>query len=250
MKIMFAGDIHGSKSWWNVVVGWAAYKGCDAILQVGDLNYFPNRPHKMEFIKYAAERSRDAGVPGYFIDGNHENHEVLKAKAESQKNRTDEGFCVIEEGLYYIPRGTIWNWNGVSFMGFGGAFSIDLEARQAGVDWFPQETIETSDVYRALDKLDDHGPVDILITHEAPSGLRWDRPFIEMYDKICQGQRESVRNVVEAAKPKHLFHGHYHTTYDHILSLDSGHQVEVHGLGREGDLKSMYVQEYHTDAAP
>lgn len=141
-----------------------------------------------------------------------------------------------EPGLYYIPRGTSWTWNGVRFLGLGGAFSVDKAWRIEGVSWFRQEMITNADVEKCMDA----GTCDVMLTHDVPHGV----PEIEAIrewqtdteiNNFSKANRLALRAAADAAQPQLLVHGHLHSYYRSKLRLDQAiFDTNIVGLDCDG----------------
>ena len=162
MRITILGDVHGDIKWFEYACSQAEHRESNTIVQIGDFGWFPHTRWGSDFLYYADERLKQDDMWCYFIDGNHENFDDLL----SHKELDDEGFVILPdlERIRYIPRGHTWTWDGVKFLGFGGAFSIDKEDRTEGVSWWPQEQPTFVEIYKAMDV----GKVDAMFSHEAP----------------------------------------------------------------------------------
>lgn len=206
MNVMFLGDTHGSKYWTRRAITWAAENGIDRLVQVGDFGFWPRTNNGQDFLKETGKASQKAGVPLYFIDGNHEDHLYL----DSMRVRVEDNGGFITYGKYpitYIDRGTRWGWGGTWFGAFGGAYSIDrsrrvLESGRYG--WFRNETPDES-------KITDLGKVDVLITHDSP--IIPPSVYGMGHFKTDETSRESQAAVYRAlvsTEAKLLIHGHWH----------------------------------------
>lgn len=163
----------------------------------------------------------------WFIDGNHDDQYALR-----DQPREDDGTALIRDHIRYLPRGHRWTWHGQVWLALGGAYSVDNTRYTPGVDWWPEEIVSDTDVGAATAG----GPVDALITHDAPSGIGvpgyvgnphgWSEADLLAVDR----NRAAVRSVVDAVRPAQLFHGHYHVRYDAILT-GLGYRTEIFGLG-------------------
>lgn len=125
----------------------------------------------------------------------------------------------------------------------GGATSVDKPYRTEGLDWFPQEELTQGDYYRASEI----GPVDVLITHDYPSGVDIpgvDKPLPngELPDNSwirtdilvqAQNHRNKLRAIVDLLEPVLLVHGHYHTFYEDTLKREGYRDCEVLGLDKD-----------------
>lgn len=175
----------------------------------------------------------------YFVDGNHENFDML-----FEKRFNDDGTRFVRDRITYLPRGYRWNWRGVSFLALGGAKSIDIRYLTEGKNWWPQETITPEDVARSIEG----GPVDILVSHDSPasapnsivddvdSQLNAMRRFGPNIVRLCTEHRKVLQKVTDVVVPRFIVHGHYHKAMggyfrhkdEHntpacVIGLDQGH---------------------------
>jgi len=99
-----------------------------------------------------------------FVDGNHENFDMLNEYAVSNWN----GGKVhkITEHIMHLMRGQIFNILGKTFLALGGAESTDRERRVEHISWWRDEAITQNDIRDTktnLGKVD--YKVDYVITH-------------------------------------------------------------------------------------
>jgi hypothetical protein len=218
--VLLAGDTHGRMEQVRYLIGVAIDKGCTRIVQVGDFGYWPHMEPFHERVNSAAMK---AGIDWYWLDGNHENFDALEEAVDVNAAEPQQMLA----RLWYLPRGCTWEWDGCRFMALGGAYSIDRHHRLPGHSWWEQELLTREQVERAMDR----GPVDVLLTHDAPEGVC---PIVTSDykgDEISRGNRKAVSAVVEAVTPRLVTHGHYHHRYS--AKIPGGPQVE--GLGRDGE---------------
>lgn len=239
MKIMFLGDVHGNDKFFTQAVKVAAADGCHAVIQVGDFGYWEHAKEGKSFLKWCERYLQEKGLTLYWLDGNHENHSVLRANYGPGGDRhkpTPEGFWQMRSNIFYLPRGVRWNWEGVDFMALGGAYSIDKDWRTEGKSWWPEERITAEEAEYASRP----GNVDVMLTHDCPDGV--DIPCLRAQQKNrypeSQDNRSLVASVVRAVRPILLVHGHYHERYSQVLAWpydadDNGliwHKTLVEGL--------------------
>lgn len=227
MKVLFLGDTHGNARWLNMVFETAAGNEIDAIFVVGDFGYWEHQEGGAEFLDVVQELAVESGIDLYWLDGNHENHPLLR---EKYTETDDRGFILIRPNVFYAPRGHRWTWDGIRFMSLGGATSIDKRWRTEGVSWWPEEDLTQAEVDAALA---DPTPVDILLTHDKPllSDPQWgQRP---VYEELLANQ-EKVQQVVDALTPRLLIHGHLHHRYTHDMADRNDHVTRVVGLNCDG----------------
>lgn len=233
MKIAFVGDWHANLEWSVSVAGALREEGCDAIVSVGDFGYWPRRSSKSAFIPYLSKYLQS--TPLYFVDGNHEDHTSLDALPIQ-----DDGFRAITQNIFHVPRGHSWNWDGVQFLGLGGAVSLNKARLKREYTWFAREKITPVEAMRAIAAGLRH-PVDVMLTHETVK-FRDDYqvPNIASRESLPQdallesdAQQELLTNVVSTIRPRRLVHGHHHRRYDAAVRLSNGHDLHVIGLGAD-----------------
>jgi hypothetical protein len=183
----------------------------------------------------------------FWIDGNHDNHPMLW---DGRYEVGFDGFAQIRPNLFYIPRGLTWEWQGVSFIGVGGSYSIDKEwrVREEAVTgkpaslWWPTEMISPEDVEKIVSR---PGRVDVMFSHDVPHGL--DVPGIHSPVNsyrwpLAVENRDRLTTIFEAKRPRLIVHGHYHVRYDDTIDWmeqgDDGNawwnQTQVIGLANDG----------------
>lgn len=222
-RTLYMGDVHGHFScmelWAKIV---QRHVSIDEVVVVGDFGFWPGVPEYY----YVTNR---LGVPLRFIDGNHENHELLKI---AQEEESFESSRISEEyDAEYIPRGTYQD--GVFFM--GGATSIDKWSRTPGIDWFPGEAISTEDFYRAADVADAHADdVKVMVAHDTTEegyfAIKGRHDIKYEYGKSDRLALESLHGIVQ---PKLFIHGHHHfhaVRYINGCTFVSLDQASLRGL--------------------
>jgi len=199
---MMLGDTHGDRGFTKNAISWAEANGVDCVVQVGDFGFWPRTNNGQRFLHDVGKHSHELKIPLYWLDGNHEDHDYI----DSLLRRSD-GQVFIPYGkypLYFIPRGTVWNWGGVRFGAYGGACSIDRGLRipnSPSYGWFEQEMPDPDKMPR--------GPIDVLLTHDAPIPP----PCLGGSYKRDPTSSRSQRLVYEAlvgSGAKLLVHGHWH----------------------------------------
>lgn len=218
MKILMVGDLHGDTASLPNIFEDAKICGAEKIFQLGDFGIWSGIKGQ-RFLEEVERSAEEYGVPMYFLDGNHENFDILE-DMRSRALVNSDGHEELLPGLFYSPRGLRWEWDGVSFMSFGGAASIDRSWREyieivnhePRTLWWPEEMPTQEQVDRIRER-----PVDVLLSHDSPilppvPLLNIGRKM-EEYAAISRDRLRQVRNLVQ---PKKLIHGHYHAfaTYD------------------------------------
>ncbi|MFM7263697.1 MAG: metallophosphoesterase [Acidimicrobiales bacterium] len=226
-RIMFAGDIHGEREHLEWVFAQAARSGAKAIIACGDFGYWPHIKWGQQFLDLAEELAAEHGITLYWVDGNHENHDLLDELVAL--HGAQNPIPVAGPGVLYVPRGCMFTIDGVTLMGFGGAYSVDWKQRRAHVSWWEQELVTREQVDALVPT-----KVDILVTHEAPLGR-----MISYKDGIPESvaQRELVQEIEDKVLPALHVCGHHHTRE---TWTNGDTRVEV--LGRDGmDDESVLV---------
>lgn len=234
-ELLVAGDIHGDPQHLAYIYQTAVNENVGAIVQVGDFGFWEHHPDGGAFLDLCAEGYQltvkmGTPIPLFWLDGNHENHELLRelyGPGGVRHKLTPEGFWVIRPGMYYLPRGVRWAWAGVRFMALGGAYSIDKkhrlseQAKDGHPRWWPQEELTEAEVQAAIA---DPSEIDVLFTHDKPFKARvpWNRRDIIR----TWPNQERIQTVVDTLHPKMVIHGHLHIRYQH--RFDS---TIVEGLG-------------------
>lgn len=247
MRVMIAGDTHGDIEWCTNLTRIAGRYGVNRIIQVGDFGYWPRmetnsgRSHATALLEQISTACCRFGVSEWLVlDGNHEDHLELQAR---QDLRDEQGLVMLGERVRYIPRGRRFELAGVSFGALGGAVSLDALVEAAGYDfgskpyepgwnWFPElEAPNRADLVRLGTE-----PLDVLLTHEAPSGIDLDSHSglcgIYVAPELAE-QSEQVRRLISeaivATRPRIVVHGHWHYRYSAILQVP-GQECQVEGL--------------------
>ena len=224
-RIALLGDVHANTAWTRSAIAEAKHRGADVVVQLGDYAF-----DFLDSFRYRIQRScARAGIPLLFIDGNHDDHDWLRA-LPTQPN----GLRRVSKHVWHLPRAYRWQWQGVQFVALGGAVSVDKRHRVAGVSWWAGETISTADAERTVAG----GRADVLIAHDCPAGVpipgladtehHWPAAAI----RESQQHRALLRSVVDTVQPRWIFHGHYHRAYTWTGDLGYG-PVTVTGLDRD-----------------
>lgn len=209
-KLLIAGDWHGSKYAAASSMADAERDNCDAVFQVGDFGVtFGDSDWFLNQVSGMATTYR---IPVYFIDGNHENFDRINGWLRDLP-RNDNGHIQVKPYLYYVPRGSVWEWEGKTFAAMGGAASIDRGVRTEGIDYFKDELITAKQTYDLLDAVDNHGKrVDYFFTHDCSDYTPWG--FILIPDKDSLHNRRVLDGIINYVRPANHWHGHMHKRFE------------------------------------
>ncbi|GAB2472313.1 metallophosphoesterase family protein [Jatrophihabitans fulvus] len=235
--IAIAGDWHGNLHRALEVVGVAHEHSAPVVVQVGDFGFWRAGPSTDRYISRINRRLADYGMHLMWVDGNHEDHHRLARLPVDGAT----GLRKITNRIWHIPRGARFTWRGYSWMGLGGAASVDRRRRTPGRDWWPEETLSDADVEHASRP----GDVDVMICHDAPAGVRIpgiDGPSVWPREDIARSRlnRAQLRRVVDAVQPAALYHGHYHVRTVDRLEHSAG-TTTVRGLAADDSTLSDNV---------
>lgn len=201
MKTLILGDVHGEWHSMNVAIARAFRDHPDIthIIQVGDLGYgWPgSKPFKLSraFIEDDTIKYIQDNVSCMFLDGNHENHDLL-----------DQDGGAWLPGWTYVPRGSVVELDNYRCLFMGGASSIDKDNRKPHVSWWPQESITYGQVQKALEN---DGPIHAVFSHEHFMSCPYSdsryagRPF-------GQSDKRLLEEIKQHFKPNFWFYGHHH----------------------------------------
>lgn len=140
-----------------------------------------------------------------FVDGNHENFNLLNDFPYEEKfgGKVQK----INNSIYHLCRGQVYEIEGKKFFTMGGATSIDKERREIGISWWPQELPNYTEYEEAMSNLDKNNwEVDYVLTHCAPSSLL-PHLYADYYIDSLVCFFDQIR---ETLKFKKWFFGHYH----------------------------------------
>ena len=145
------------------------------------------------------------GVKLYFIDGNHENFNILNSLP------IENNMGKIADNIYHLRRGQVYEFENKKILVCGGADSIDKYRRIENLTWWEEETIsqETIDDIPA-------GHYDYVLTHCCPRSIfEKNRIYLSTLQFLDENKiNHSSEDMLEQLKNKitfdHWFFGHYH----------------------------------------
>ncbi len=227
MKALVLGDVHADISHIKFAQRKAKENHCEYIIQLGDFGYFPQTDWGQAFLKECSSLCI-AGVPIFFIDGNHDDHWSLSQEG---------GIFKVREGIYHLQRGYSWLLGRRKCLALGGAYSIDRNSRVLGVSYWEEETIK----YRDLELASRAEEVDFLFTHDCPleSPLEDYIPLFDCNHTISN--RRCLDIAVSNANPRMVIHGHYHLRYSLEVPTQNGRSRSYTGLDCNKNRNSSWL---------
>ena len=214
MLICAAGDIHGAmERMYEDVLAFEAVLGLrfEWVLHVGDFGVWPDasridkatRKHDGagDFPAWFAER-RPAPRKTVFIKGNHEDFVWLDAQHDPE----------VLPGLFYLRNGRKMDLaegrETVRVGGVGGCYGpSDFERKSKQLQGYAKRHYTRGEI-EALCKTD---AVDILLVHDAPAGVRFER---HRQGAGWVSNAAGLDELIAGVRPKICFFGHHHTRID------------------------------------
>jgi predicted phosphodiesterase len=156
--ILLLGDIHGNAGVLKQALDISKQSNAVAIIQLGDFGMLPDNE------EWFRENIKDAHIPIYFIDGNHDDCRRWTKLEEVTRIWDDRE-------LFYIPRGTVMELDGRTVACMGGASSIDKKIRlENNMHWDANENINNEQISRLFHNADLKA-IDMLLTHCPPHSV-------------------------------------------------------------------------------
>lgn len=220
------GDWHGNSGWALTAIRSAAREGARTAIHVGDFGLdWPGAKrgrYESKLNKYLV----DLGLTLIISGGNHDNWDTLeKLPVDS------DGMATVRSNIRVLPRGGRTVLEGLTIGGLGGAFSVDYRHRTVGKDWWRTEEPTPQEAVALVAG----GPLDILISHDAPSGVPLNGDFQLDAELTAKAERTRVllRDVADSITVPHVFCGHWHQRRTHELKHKNGTITRVDVLDKE-----------------
>lgn len=186
----------------------------DYVIICGDLGLiWDNSKDDLYWRKWLSEKP----FTTLFVDGNHENFDLLESIQSIEWNGGKIQF--IAENIIHLMRGQVFNIDGNKFFTMGGATSVDKINRIEGKSWWKQEIPSSIEFKEALYNLDKNDwKVDYVITHTTSLQL-----MEEINDKKENNELNKFFDMIEEKlNYKHWYFGHFHKN---LISKDNKHTL-------------------------
>ncbi len=241
MIICAAGDIHGALTrLYEDVLAFEEDLGVrfDVVLHVGDFGVWPdaNRTDKAtrnhdgagDFPVWLAER-RAVPRPTVFIKGNHEDFEWLDSREDGQ----------VLPGLTYLRNGRSVDLRDSSSRtirvgGVGGCYGPSNYGRRSDELQGYAKRHYTSD---EIECLVDTSTVDIVLTHDAPAGVRFNR---RRRGGGYVSEAQGLDVLLTQLRPRVCFFGHHHTRVD--AEVSGVRCLGLNKVGMPGNLVAVELE--------
>ena len=145
-----------------------------------------------------------------FVDGNHENHDLLNQYPIEEWNGGNVHY-IVKDKIIHLMRGQIFNIDGQTIFTMGGAQSHDMEIRQEWINWWRNELPSFEEYNTALDNLKKaNWKVDYVISHcccssnvELLLAEKYNPNEISLLESFFEGLTKNLTY-------KRWYCGHYH----------------------------------------
>ncbi len=154
---------------------------------------------------------RDLPVTVLWLDGNHENFDLIDDYPEDIWHGGRVQF--IADDIIHLMRGQIYDIGGWSFFVFGGGNSIDKGSRTPGISWWSEEMPSTEEYEEGQQNLEKHGnKVDYILTHTCPEHVAE-----QMVSYLYSGEETLQRYfdiISETTEFEEWYFAHWHMDED------------------------------------
>ncbi|ACO85556.1 metallophosphatase [Clostridium botulinum] len=156
-----------------------------------------------------------------FIDGNHENFDLLNSYKVEEWHGGKVHF--ITENIIHLMRGQVFNINELKFWTMGGATSTDKENRREHITWWKEEVPDSNEMREGLDNLRKYNnEVDYILTHTCSSLVLKDITKIFGFQpKPEENFNKYLEIMEEKVKFKKWYFGHFHED----IKIDEKHTL-------------------------
>ena len=176
--------------------------------------------------QYVQQTLRDLPVTTLWLDGNHENFDLIDQYPEDVWHGGRVQF--IDEHIIHLMRGQVYDIGGKTFFVFGGGNSIDKGSRTPRVSWWPEEMPgyeEYEEGHRNLEKVGNR--VDYILTHTCPESIAH-----QLVTYLYSGEEQLQRYldvIAESTEYEEWYFGHwhldddlgrFHCLYDRVFELE------------------------------
>lgn len=149
-----------------------------------------------------------------FVDGNHENFNLLNSYPVEVWNGGK--IHRITDKVIHLMRGQIFSIDEKTIFTFGGALSIDWPYRTIGESWWIEEEPSDDDCREAMASLEKNGYlVDYIVSHAAPEIVVRNEihPVHTLLCMDCDAEK-FLDKVLEKTVYRRWYCGHYHFDMD------------------------------------
>ena len=194
-------DIHGEKQRFKDKQFGRLSRG-DTLIILGDFGFVWNgTEQEKKLLNWVAKQRYTV----CFIDGTHENFELLDAY--EQVDYMGAKAQRLGKNLYRLARGEVYNIEGLSIFCFGGGEGEDKDVRIETGSWQAGENATQQQVDAAFANIESLGSVDYVLTHDAPAKVA---RLLTNFGKEATSHQQLLEKFAADLKYKHWFFGMYH----------------------------------------
>lgn len=167
-RLLITGDTHGDAAALALIV--KQMEPSDALIVAGDFGFvFRDTPDEWSFLNDVDCFLRKMGSYIIYVDGNHENHQVLNKLPVEYWN----GAKVhrVRSRILHVLRGEVLTLKDKNIFCFGGAFSIDRSVRVLNKSFWEEELPTDEDYCNGNSNLEKYDRIDYIVTHTCPLNL-------------------------------------------------------------------------------
>lgn len=247
--VIVTGDTHGEFSRLNNKNTKGTFGSDDYVIVAGDFGLCWSKDKSFE---YMLEFFKQRKFTTLFIDGNHENFDMLE-EYPVEDWHGGKARHLLRDKVIHLTRGQVFDIDSLSIFTFGGAASHDIQGglfrrddpdfkakvmlaktnmlpyRVIGESWWEQEMPNEAEMNEGIRNLEVHNwQVDYVITHTLSSRLL---PDVSDILGVAGGMKkdrltEYFEKLEDRLQYRKWYSGHYHT--DSIL--DDKHKVTYKGM--------------------
>lgn len=183
----------------------------DYLIIAGDFGGIWNK----ETLKDDLEPYKKLPCTVLFVDGNHENFDMLKEYPVTEWKGGK--IHKIAPNVIHLMRGQIYDIDGKKFLTMGGGTSIDKMYRTENETWWKEELPTVADILEARANLAKvNNEVDFIITHACDERALLYPPIVTRANKmhVSGVENKMLTEFEDTVKYKHWYFGHYHVDGD------------------------------------
>lgn len=145
-----------------------------------------------------------------FVDGNHENFDLLEKYPNIQMFGSEVGN--IGNSIYHLKRGNIYKIDSKTIFAFGGAKSHDIPYRTENISWWEREMPSLEEMENGLENLKKiNFDIDIILTHTCPKSYLNYVVKGNTQSTILEEYFERLNNILEYHEIDYKWYfGHFH----------------------------------------
>lgn len=210
MAVYVTGDKHGEMEMYHLQKKHRpiSLTEDDILIIAGDFGLLWSDPPRLKaahWLRYLEQ----AKWTTLFVDGNHENFDLINKLPEEYKWGGYVG--KVHDKLYHLKRGEVYEIQGHKILTFGGALSIDKMYRQMGISWWPEELPNHKETEHCIDNIIAHdNKVDYVITHTCPQEVAEIMAGKYRFEKIGDPTGKILSHISSMVECKQWLFGHWH----------------------------------------